>query len=577
MSFRSLYLFLGVLLTHDAKSAVSIVVNTGGLSLVASQSRQFNAAVTGVSDTTVSWSVVPNTGSVGSTGVYTAPASISTAQTVQLIATSHADPTKSASVSISLVPGAVVVLTPGTNLETAVAQQPAGTTFLLKAGLYRLQSVPPKNNDTFIGEPSVPTAQGVGTVVSGAKVLTGFVSSGPYWVVKGQTQKESQYGPCAAAHPMCGYTDDLFLDNNVLTRVAALRGMTTGQWYFDTTGGNIYMADNPAGHTIETSITPVAFFGPARGVTISGLTVEKYACPAQFGAIGNQYPAPGWIVKSSEIRWNHGTGLSLNSDSQALNNFIHHNGQKGLGVGYWEVPATNVTVSGNEISFNNYAGFDPGWEAGGTKFWQTTNLVVTGNNVHDNLGSGLWTDTDNVNTIYDGNTVTNNQGPGIQHEVSFSAIIRNNTVEGNGPNPGNWLWQSQILIQNSQNVQVYNNTVVATATNGNGIGVINQNRGSSKHLGLPWAAINNYIHDNDVTYYAGSKATSGIVADYNASQALNGTNRFDNNHYHVVMNPSHPQLWQWNRPVTWSDWQAAGQDVHGTVDAKIRPTAGVLR
>lgn len=45
---------------------------------------------------------------------------------------------------------------------------------------------------------------------------------------------------------------------------------------------------------------------------------------------------------------------------------------------------------------------------------------------------------------------------------------RNNVVRNNGRKFDAWLWGSQILIQNSQNVDVYNNVVTVAADAGNG-------------------------------------------------------------------------------------------------------------
>ena len=45
----------------------------------------------------------------------------------------------------------------------------------------------------------------------------------------------------------------------------------------------------------------------------------------------------------------------------------------------------------------------------------------------------------------------------------------------------NWLWGSQILIQNSSNVKVYRNLVEIAADFGNGIGVIYQDRREEAH------------------------------------------------------------------------------------------------
>jgi hypothetical protein len=60
----------------------------------------------------------------------------------------------------------------------------------------------------------------------------------------------------------------------------------------------------------------------------------------------------------------------------------------------------NILIEGNEISHNNYAGFDPFWGGGGSKWVYTSHLIVRGNYSHDNLGPGLWTDINNIHTLY---------------------------------------------------------------------------------------------------------------------------------------------------------------------------------
>jgi hypothetical protein len=50
-----------------------------------------------------------------------------------------------------------------------------------------------------------------------------------------------------------------------------------------------------------------------------------------------------------------------------------------------------VLVDQNEIAYNNTAGFNSGWEAGGTKFVMTHNLVVRGNWSHHNSRNDRFT------------------------------------------------------------------------------------------------------------------------------------------------------------------------------------------
>src|ERR1039458_10283067 len=85
-----------ILLTGSATvslvSPVNLSVSPSAASLTVSNGQQFTAAVTGASNTGVTWSLSPAVGTLSSTGLYTAPASIASAQNITVIATSTADP-----------------------------------------------------------------------------------------------------------------------------------------------------------------------------------------------------------------------------------------------------------------------------------------------------------------------------------------------------------------------------------------------------------------------------------------------------------------------------------------------------
>ena len=82
-----------------------VTVAPATTSLSPNQTQQFTTIVTNSSNYAVTWSVSPNLGTVSSAGVYTAPASVATQQTVNVIATSVADPTKSGYATVTLLPG----------------------------------------------------------------------------------------------------------------------------------------------------------------------------------------------------------------------------------------------------------------------------------------------------------------------------------------------------------------------------------------------------------------------------------------------------------------------------------------
>lgn len=410
--------------------------------------------------------------------------------------------------------GAVVSVAPGANLAALAQSNATGTTFQIQAGTYRLQRVIPKTGQSFIGSGAV--------ILNGSLVLTGWKASGKYWYAAAPKTKGVLQGTCDD-NPQCAQDEIVYIDDQLLWAVKSTSALGAGKFYYDYSGGKVYVGQDPSGHTVELTQTLDAFDGTASNVTIQGLTVEKYANPAQTAAI-NGVNASGWHVLNNIVQLNHGVGIKIGSNSTATGNTVLRNGQLGIAA-----VGNTILFDSNEVAYNNTNGFESGWEAGGSKFALTDGLTVQNNYVHDNNGPGLWTDIDNIRTVYDSNRVINNGWNGIFHEISWDAVIKNNVVSGNGYLWDDWLWGSNILISTSSNVQVYNNTVTVTANGGNGIGLIQQDRGDGKYGDL--ATNNNRIYSNNVTYL-GSSGLSGGVADYNASAMFAaGNNVFSANKY----------------------------------------------
>ena len=114
--------------------------------------------------------------------------------------------------------------------------------------------------------------------------------------------------------------------------------------------------------------------------------------------------ATGWVIEDNWIHHNAGRGISAIMHHITIrNNVLEYNGQLGLGGGgYGGIEGANALIEGNEIAYNNTAGIDYNWEAGGTKFVHTVNLVVRNNYVHHNNGPGLWTDGSNMQRVVRG-------------------------------------------------------------------------------------------------------------------------------------------------------------------------------
>lgn len=518
---------------YDATPGATVAVSPPNPSVAAGGSLRFTALVTGTAETRVIWTT--NGGTIASDGTFTAPLTPGTTR----VFASLADGTISGVAEVVTTPSAVPIL-PGQNIQAIVSATPPGTAFLLRAGVHRLQTIRPRDGDIFAGE--------TGAVLSGARELTSFSFEGGHYVAAGQTQQGLPHGQCQSGFPQCRFPEELFIDDRPLVRVGSLDEVGPNRWYFDYVADRIYFADDPRGRRVETSVLPVAMDASANNVSVSGLTVEKYANLAQQGVI-NAEGRTGWVIARNEVRSNHGLGIRIGPGSRVIENNVHHNGQLGIGgVG------NDVLVEKNEIAYNNTAHFDADWEAGGAKFVQTDRLMVRENVVHHNGGPGLWTDIDNINTTYESNTVEDNERMGIFHEISYAAVIRSNIIRRNGFGFQEWLWGCGILVAASPNVEVYGNTVEGNA---DGIGAVQQRRGSGPYG--PHEVSNLWVHDNSVMMAQGH---SGLVQDIgDGSYFSSRNNRFDRNRYRL----SGASVFAWmNTEMTSEQWKSSGQEQTGS-------------
>jgi hypothetical protein len=529
-------------LASGSASSAAVSVSPTSVTVAAGATQQFSASVTGTPNTSVTWSATA--GVVSASGSYTAPG---TPGTYKVMATITGG-TISAAATVSVASTATgIPLSPGQDIQAAVNAAPSGSSFLLKAGVHRMQTIRPKDGDVFSGEP--------GAILSGARLLTSFTKSGNYWVASGQTQQGTVHGECQAAYPRCSYPEQLFIDDQVQLHVSSLAAVTAGKWFFDYGADQIYIGSDPTSRKVETSVTTDAFEATANNVTITGLTIEKYANLAQFGAIQPDGRS-GWIVTNNEVRWNHGLGIRVATGARVSNNKVHHNGQMGIGGG-----GSDVLVEGNEINANNAVGFDYGWEGGGTKFAGTSRLTLRNNFVHHNNGPGLWLDIDNINFLIEGNRTEDNYAtiaaaaPGIFIEISYGGVIRNNLARRNGTGFSTWLWGAGILVAASggTGLEITGNTV---EDNLHGIALIQQNRGSGAYG--PYIVQNVWVHDNIIRMPGGM--TGGVQDNGDNALFSNRNNRFERNTYYLA-GGGHFAWMNGERSDT--EWRSYGMDTTG--------------
>jgi parallel beta-helix repeat protein len=204
------------------------------------------------------------------------------------------------------------------------------------------------------------------------------------------------------------------------------------------------------------NLNDYAFSGQAKNVTIKNLEFRNFTPPGNEGAV-NTSVSSGWNISNNYL---HdilpGTALYIGTNGTVSNNCITHNGQEALGT-YTEIDvssvtggAKNVTVTNNEVSYNNTCN----WEqetafpitkpagcgnvgedgcgcSGGIKFWTVDGATIANNYVHDNYGVAIWADTNNTGFLIENNYVSNNLYEGLVYETSYNALIRNNTFINN--------------------------------------------------------------------------------------------------------------------------------------------------
>ena len=298
-------------------------------------------------------------------------------------------------------------LRPSDDLRTKMATHRQGTTFCLAHGTYR-PSAPLvlKRGQKLIGAGSGKT------FITGAKRVSA-IKDGASWVITGQTSlghsdlsgTNDQCVPVQGRDPkgMCIFRDQVFLDDRSLWQVGSLAELSPGEFFWNYETKNIYLADDPTGRKLELSVIGGGISGGA-GVEIRNLTVEKFGNRAQANAAITA--SSGWLIDGVQVRLNHGAGIHMGPDTMVRGSFIHHNGQLGIHGGQPScAKAKGLVLINSELSHNNAAGYNWGWEAGATKWTNTDGLLVLNNLVHHNYGAALWTDGFNINVLYAGNAV----------------------------------------------------------------------------------------------------------------------------------------------------------------------------
>ena len=184
-----------------------------------------------------------------------------------------------------------------------------------------------------------------------------------------------------------------------------------------------------------------AFGGSATGVTISYLTVQNFGGEGenQDQGVVNVNSASGWTVDHTTLKDNAGAAIMLGSHNTLSHDCLADNQQYGFNA-YSPNGPVDLVLKNNEIAGNDTYN----WEAhspdcgctGGGKFWDVKNAVIENNWIHDNHSVGLWADTNNRGFEFRNNYISGNYDYGLIYEISYNAVIEQNTFVRNGLKSG---------------------------------------------------------------------------------------------------------------------------------------------
>jgi len=204
--------------------------------------------------------------------------------------------------------------------------------------------------------------------------------------------------------------------------------------------------------------------------------------------------------------------------------------------------------------------------------------VIRNNWVHHNQGHGLWTDVNNLNTLFEGNTIEDNWWAGIHQEISCTAVIRYNRIARNGwGGTADPYFATAITVANSPNVEIYGNLLDSNA--GGVVGRQWNHPGDADPSSWPYAERvlkNLNVHDNDIIL------VNGWTPNWAGWHGIENSNRPEvfsqwNNQYwgnRYTVQAGYRSFWWNGQFMDLATWLASG---HGVRQRPRSRLSGVSR
>lgn len=353
--------------------------------------------------------------------------------------------------------------TSGAPLKTvtkAISKVAAGGTIVMRGGTYREYFiVPPAKKLTLQSYPNEAVW------LDGTSPVSGFVRSGNVWKAPWAVKFDSSptYTKGAPdstapgwqfvnpAYPMAAHPDAVWLNNVEQTQVGSLAGVTAGKFYVD--GTSLYLGSDPSGKSVRASDLAQAMSLRAPGTVIRGIGVRRYGSSVWMqGVISSYYP--GQTLENVVVADAGTGGVGFYGANSTLRNVtIEGSGQMGFSAS----KADGLLLDNVVVRNSNDQKFNPAPAAGAIKITTTRGVTVKNSLIENTFGNGLWFDESAYDVTAVNNLIRDGDRYGLILEISSTATVADNVIANNA--------YDGIMIQNTDKVNVWNNTLVGNGRN----------------------------------------------------------------------------------------------------------------
>lgn len=223
-----------------------------------------------------------------------------------------------------------------------------------------------------------------------------------------------------------------------------------GDFFYDTAADTMYIYGNPINWDMWIGHDRYCIHFNSR-VTLRGIGFRRYPTPmSNFATVATT--GASTVVENCWFEDCGLEGLFWHTSAQTirLNTFLRC-GKNGATASN----ADDSILEYNLARYNNFKLFDTYTEAGGIKLSQCKRVKVTGNDISDNWGHGMWFDIYSDGPVMSRNFCNRNGSNGVNYEISgtsATALFVGNICNDNG--------YRGIGIATSRNCEIWNNTLL---------------------------------------------------------------------------------------------------------------------